>query len=107
MPNLLWRGQGGRRRRAQAHHDPSTEAATFNQGEDGRGSQAVAIRRARGRTDRAMTRHVGGYESFKKNYPHFYFDFGGYEPKFRETFVKEISQPLKFQNKIELTHSLA
>ena len=50
---------------------------------------------------------VGEDESFKKNRPNFYFDFGGYEPKFRETFVKEISQPLKFQNKIELTRSLA
>ena len=49
---------------------------------------------------------LGSDESFKKNRPNFYFDFGGYEPKFRETFVKEISQPLKFQNKIELTHSL-
>ena len=46
-------------------------------------------------------------ESFKKNRPNFYFDFGGYEPKFRETFVKEIPQALKFQKKIELTHSLA
>ena len=43
---------------------------------------------------------VGEYESFKKNRPNFYFDFGGYEPKFRETFVKEIAQALKFQKKI-------